>query len=902
MGFLDQGLIGMQYATIFRMFIVIAATAVAYSQGRKCNIVVYFGQKTADCQALGLTRLPRDMGYDLKVLQFKENKLTHLGIDFFKSYTAIQELFIERNEIHTVAPEAFRGLSNLQVLDLTRNDLSIVPISSFRYLTSLRELILKGNPIKYITENAFGNLPRIEVLNFENCWLERVDAKAFHGLTYVKEINIVNNELKTLGAYMEFSLPPNLRIFRLYRNPWRCDCHLRWLREWIEKTKVNWDFSQNTPACTTPDIMRGLNWKHLKPDQFACPSQILENGTTSLELEVGQNVTIDCLVTGDPRPVITWYKEGNHITVSSNLEKYTVVTSGHDPIHSIFSIWDVGLEDAGDYKCVAENSAGRSEVTNKLWIWEDMEMPRSQGVASISQESILGIAVGSVLFLLILVVCVVYGLRRRDKRKHAYRVRDYKKPNKNKKDKSYIKENCEKSAGATTELLSEKEKEKERGKAENQMTDAPMSNNVKENSEDFKMKIFAYRSDGTKPNQTQCDMSHTAPEQDEHETEPLCKGDTLKPRSNNMREVTPDLLKNDNTSKPHHTKKPNHVTVKESPNKGEHRPNGCIERQKDLMSNQEYGKNYSKEGNKDYNTEYSSQDERSRYRDNREHRGSPNMNQRKERDPMETRHPNSRRNSLEDIIAQNSSSSRDSVASTQKGSSRGSPCRSPDPDKLDNSSELPHYSSNTVSKSSDLWRERLSDGVKFATLPSKPSGARTMPVSPYSKSGTLRSVPRQGSAGHSSSLSSSSDRVHRPHSTAWGPSQTSPQSSPAIKQGSRTATAPVPIIKLPDGQLIGRKDYRTLVVPPPPLPPANRSPFAIKSPSGPAALVNPGEGLPPAPRKPPRTYSSVYENPYSTVSRQASRQSSQGSRQSSHDGEGEGIHRVGHQDEFGTCV
>lgn len=803
MGFLHLGLVGMQCATLFRMFIVLAVTVMTFTEAHQCNVVVYFGQKTAECQALGLSELPQDMEFDLKVLQFKDNNLTDLSIDFFKGYTAIQELFLEYNTISTVAAQAFRGLSNLQILDLTGNDLSTVPISSFHYLTSLRELILKSNPIKYITANAFAYLPRIEVLNFENCWLKKINPKAFHALSFVTEINLVNNVLKSLEVYMEPSLPPNLRIFRLYHNPWHCDCHLRWLHEWIEINNVNWDFSKNTPACTTPEIMKGLHWKHLMPSQFACPSKILVNSTTSLEVHVGQNVTIECLVTGDPRPAISWLKEGRHITMSSNMHRYRLDTSGHDPIHSTLSIWDVGLEDAGDYKCIAVNSAGRSEVTNKLWIWEGINMSAGAGI---SQDSILGIAVGSALFLLILLVCAVYGLRKRDKRKHAYRVRDYRKPNKNKKDKSY-KENWEISTGTMTELLSEKEKEM--GKFENQIRDTRVVNSAKGNREEYKVELFEHSSDGTKNPHVQLDLSHTAPDEYKHATKPLCEDDTLKPKFNNMREVTPDLLKNDNSSpKPHHTEGANQITIKEeSPNiKGEYMTNSSIYRQKDLLSDKDYGKDSSKEGKKNGNKGFTN----------------------------------------------------------QRGCSQGSQRPDLNPDHLDQLSEVPHYSTSSVGRIPHHQSEPLSDCVTFAN-------------------------------------SSPSNRL--PHTIRWGPTQTSPQSSQAIKQGSRSATTPNPSPKVPNRQFVGRKDNHALVVPSTPLPRANNPPIAAKSPSGPGALVNPRDGLPPAPRKPPRTYSSRYENPYGKVSWQGRRQDSQGSCQSGQDGKGDSIvHNKQHNDDLGTGV
>ena len=243
--------------------------------GHPCEVMVYRGQNTARCSNLGLDHLPSDMAHDIKVLEFVENQLSTLGADYFRGYTSLQEITMTQNGITTITADAFRGLTNVQLLDLEDNLIIVFPVNAFRHIPSVRSINFKNNRIKFISKDSFEYLPNIESITFENCIIERIHPLVFQNLDRLTDINLVNNELTTLDDRMGAALPPKLSVFRLYRNPWNCDCRLRWLRLWIDTSNINWDFSRNTPACSSPDIIRGISWKHMTPEQFACASRIL---------------------------------------------------------------------------------------------------------------------------------------------------------------------------------------------------------------------------------------------------------------------------------------------------------------------------------------------------------------------------------------------------------------------------------------------------------------------------------------------------------------------------------------------------------------------------------------------------------------------------------------------------
>ena len=386
----------------------------------QCNVITIFGLKTADCNALELDNIPKTLDRDLKVLKFTDNRMTTLGVDDLQTYIYLQEMYFVRSHLEIISPKAFRGLHSLQILDLEGNKLSAVRRHHFADIFSLRMLSLKNNPIRQIESRSFENMKELEVLNLENCWIDFFDASLLYGLEKLNEINLINNELVGFDSDLERFLPRTLTVFRLWKNRWQCDCKLRWFRHWLVGSTVNWDFPRNSPSCSGPDILKGVLWKQLTPDQFACPSRIIVNSSTGVQLVVGSNASIDCVVTGDPEPTISWFKD-SQTKVSDAFVSRHVEGQSREPAErrlvSSLTLWNIQLIDAGDYKCVAENTAGRSEVTFKVWIdLKRQDGGMKTGSSSSKLEVIVGAVIGGVALLIPMLAFIVCTIRRSDGR------------------------------------------------------------------------------------------------------------------------------------------------------------------------------------------------------------------------------------------------------------------------------------------------------------------------------------------------------------------------------------------------------------------------------------------------------------------------------------------------------
>ena len=76
-------------------------------------------------------------------------------------------------------------------------------------------------------------------------------------------------------------------------------------------------------------------------------------GVTTVE---GQNVLFNCSVEGNPSPNVTWTKNGQRLNVTAN-PRLTLSRTNNS--HNL-TITDVRRSDAGQYRCVANNSVDSS--------------------------------------------------------------------------------------------------------------------------------------------------------------------------------------------------------------------------------------------------------------------------------------------------------------------------------------------------------------------------------------------------------------------------------------------------------------------------------------------------------------------------------------------------------------
>ncbi|KAG9510017.1 Protein slit [Fragariocoptes setiger] len=152
------------------------------------------------------------------------------------------ELFVDNNEIRSLPSSSLRNLNELTLLDLSNNRLQVLPDQQFVNMTKLQTLILSYNKLQCIQPEAFAGLRSLRVL-------------ALHG----NDISIVPQQ-----TYKHLSA--SLSHLAIGSNPLYCDCHTRWLAEWIQRDYIEAGIAK----CADPPHMRDKLLLTTSTNQFDC--------------------------------------------------------------------------------------------------------------------------------------------------------------------------------------------------------------------------------------------------------------------------------------------------------------------------------------------------------------------------------------------------------------------------------------------------------------------------------------------------------------------------------------------------------------------------------------------------------------------------------------------------------
>ncbi|VDD75577.1 unnamed protein product, partial [Mesocestoides corti] len=279
-----------------------------------------------------------EIGRDLDVfnnLSHKDsNKLSVIKRDAFLLVPTLRELSVRFNHltlsVESFHPDALTSVNALEVLNLMRNPIGRVPAHYFYPMRkSLRSLVLAGaNSDFHISTEALEGLFALELLDLSYNNLESMPS-SFNGL-------FTTMQLKQLY---------------LFGNPWRCDCALRWLREWADKHNttqlfidprqvdvngyVNDPLLQMEPAplenaafpkCASPPRLAGrplfpipsVQANPIHPFEMACPPHPKQSLFT-VHGKVGENLTLTCDFEASSVDEVLWYKNGNPLPASSRI-------------------------------------------------------------------------------------------------------------------------------------------------------------------------------------------------------------------------------------------------------------------------------------------------------------------------------------------------------------------------------------------------------------------------------------------------------------------------------------------------------------------------------------------------------------------------------------------------------
>ncbi|XP_051923975.1 leucine-rich repeat LGI family member 3 isoform X2 [Hippocampus zosterae] len=142
-----------------------------------------------------------------------------------------------------------------------------IPEGAFSHLPVLQFLLLNSNTFSTISDDAFAGLYHLQYLFIENNDVQTLSKYTFRGLKSLTHLSLSNNNLQQLPIDL-FKHLDILTDLDLRGNSFHCDCKIKWLVDWIDKTNT----SVPPAYCASPFELQGRRIHDLAPRDFSCIS------------------------------------------------------------------------------------------------------------------------------------------------------------------------------------------------------------------------------------------------------------------------------------------------------------------------------------------------------------------------------------------------------------------------------------------------------------------------------------------------------------------------------------------------------------------------------------------------------------------------------------------------------
>ena len=202
-------------------------------------------------------------------------------------------------------------------------------------------------------------------------------------------------------------LPRSLHGVDIHNNPWRCDCNLRQLRQWLVQYNVP---SSIEPKCLTPRRLRSHTIKHVAPEDLACAPEVRPS-TLFLDVVDGKNVSFECHIRATPDAHVWWRFDGlplENASFYANDEGSGVLSVYEDRDLTLETVSYLRIEGvvaahSGVYQCVAENEAATTVSNFTLRV---SPAPTTTATPVVSDQDNVAYLVGGALLAGIVIVLV----------------------------------------------------------------------------------------------------------------------------------------------------------------------------------------------------------------------------------------------------------------------------------------------------------------------------------------------------------------------------------------------------------------------------------------------------------------------------------------------------------------
>ncbi|KAL3882135.1 hypothetical protein ACJMK2_028506 [Sinanodonta woodiana] len=206
-------------------------------------------------------------------INLNNNRIRTIGAKTFRNLTILVLLFIENNEIDYIEYNAF-GDASIVELNLRNNNISDINFFRYSNFPRLRKLDLSQNYITMpISSDFCSRFQGIETLLISNNRIEAVYNRAFESLLNLRFLDLSYNRIHVLRETALTTSFSSIKPFvKLQGNPFRCDCNMKWMKDWQSSTDRNNMIIKDllTLICTIGSSTNVSMMYRLATDKFLC--------------------------------------------------------------------------------------------------------------------------------------------------------------------------------------------------------------------------------------------------------------------------------------------------------------------------------------------------------------------------------------------------------------------------------------------------------------------------------------------------------------------------------------------------------------------------------------------------------------------------------------------------------
>ncbi|XP_069826757.1 slit homolog 3 protein [Dendropsophus ebraccatus] len=206
-----------------------------------CPSACACSNNVVDCRGKGLTEIPANLPEGIIEIRLEQNSIKSIPAGAFTQYKKLKRIDLSKNHISEIAPDAFSGLKSLTSLVLYGNKITEIPKGLFDGLVSLQLLLLNANKINCLRVNTFQDLQSLNLLS------------------------LYDNKLQTISKGL-FAPLKSIQTLHLAQNPFVCDCHLKWLADYLQDNPIE----TSGARCTSPRRLANKRISQIKSKKFRC--------------------------------------------------------------------------------------------------------------------------------------------------------------------------------------------------------------------------------------------------------------------------------------------------------------------------------------------------------------------------------------------------------------------------------------------------------------------------------------------------------------------------------------------------------------------------------------------------------------------------------------------------------